>query len=298
MLIKIYNKVKIYAHLPHRCAIRYYASLTALDAVLGAVEQFAPLDAVLVAGDFTYGPNQPATIARLRERRVIAVRGNGDVDLLDFAGGSSPAYLHTLKQFSLIRWALANTNPETLDFLRDLPQQRVVTLPGADPIRLVHGSPRDIYELLDVEKHPGMLDEVLEALSEPVLVFGHTHRALIKTDNGRLAINPGAVSMAIGIPAAAYFAILEWPASEDHWLAHLHHVAYNPEALIKEFAGSGLLDIGPLGHLLLATSLTGKNVGVDFMQYAFGLAIASGCGGLPDIPDDLWEQAAKTYVGL
>jgi len=229
---------------------------------------------------------------------VIAIPGNGDVDLLNFAGGGSPDYLHTLKQFSLIRWALANTNSETLDFLRDLPQQRVVTLPGASPIRLVHGSPRDIYESLDVEEHPGMLDEVLESLSEPVLVFGHTHRPVIKNQNGRLAINPGAVSMAIGIPAAAYFAILEWPASADHWSAHLHHVCYNPEALMKEFEDSGLLDINPLGRVLLATSLTGMNAGGGFMQHALGLAKASGCGGLPYIPDDLWEQAAKTYIPI
>jgi len=272
-----------------------HASLTALDVVLGAVEQFAPLDAILVAGDFTYGPNQPATITRMRESRVIAIRGNADIDLLNFADGKSPDFMYTLKQFSLIRWSLDNTTSESLDFLRDLPEQRVVTLPGVDPIRLVHGSPRDINESLDAEKHPTLLGEVLKALSEPILVFGHTHRPLIKTQDGRLALNPGAVSMAVGMPATAYFAILEWPVSADHWQAHLHHVSYNPQELMNEFADSSLLDISPLGQLILATSLTGKNVGLKYMQYALTLAKASGCGDLPYIPDALWEEAAKTY---
>lgn len=272
-----------------------HASLTALDAVLEAIEQFAPLETFLVAGDFTYGPNQPATITRMRERGVIAIRGNGDIDLLNFADGKSPVFLNTLKQFSLIRWSLDNTNSESLDFLRNLPEQRIVTLPDADPIRLVHGSPRDANESLDPEKHPGRLDDVLKTLSEPLLVFGHSHRSLIKAQDGRLAINPGAVSMAVDMPLTACFAILEWSASAHHWQGHLHRVSYDSKAFINEFAGSGLLDINPLGQLLLDSALTGKNVGIDYMHYVTELAKASGCGELPYIPDAIWEQAAKTY---
>jgi putative phosphoesterase len=282
---------------PYRLAVLsdIHASITALDAVLGALETFLPLDAILIAGDFTYGPSQPATLARLSERQVIAVRGNGDLDLLNFAGGKSPAYMQTLKQFSLIRWSLANTTPEALDFLQNLPEQRVIALPGAAPIRLVHGSPRDINETLSTEKNPGRLEHVLTDVPEPVLVFGHTHQALIYLRNRKLALNPGAVSMALGKPATAHFAILKWSEMADRWQAHLSHVSYDANALQQEFADSGLLHIGPLGRLLLATSLTGKSAGVDFMRNAFNLSAAAGYGGLPYIPDEFWERADEMF---
>jgi putative phosphoesterase len=272
-----------------------HANLTALDTVLSVLDRFAPLDAILVAGDFTYGPSQPETLARLVERRVIAVRGNGDVDLLNFADGKSPAYMQTLQQFTLIRWALANTTPDALDFLRKLPEQQVITFPGADPIRLVHGSPRDVNENLNPDENPALLNQVLATLSEPVLVFGHSHQPLKKEWGGRLALNPGAVSMAIGRPATAYFAILEWPDQGTGWQAELHSVPYDLESHRKEFVKSGLLAIGPLGPLLFATSQTGNNVGVDYMHYAFALAKEAGYGELPYVPDDIWEQAAKNY---
>lgn len=272
-----------------------HACLTPLNTVLDAVEQFSPLDAVLVAGDFTYGPNQPATITRLCERGVLAVRGNGDVDLLNFADGKSPVYQQTARQFSLIRWSCANTTVDSLNFLRSLPEQRTLILPGADPIRLVHGSPRDVSEFLDPERVPGRLDEVLRTLPEAVLVFGHTHKALLHTQNGRLAVNPGAVSMAIGLPATAYFAILEWSDALNRWQAQLYHVPYDPDLLIKEFSDSGLLDVSPLGPLLLDSALTGKNAASQYMQRVIELAKASGCGESPYIPDAVWEHAAKMF---
>ncbi len=272
-----------------------HATMTALDAVLRAIEQFAPLDAVVIAGDFTYGPGQPATLARLANYPVIAVCGNGDVELLDYADGKSPAYKNWLKQFSLIRWSLKNTDHDSLSYLRSLPEQRVIEMPGAASIRLVHGSPRRINEFLDPEKVPHLLEEVMNDLAEPVLVFGHTHRPLVQRRKKRLAVNPGAVSMAIGRPATAYYAILDWQEFNQCWEVHHFTAPYDADAVKKEFAESGLLDIPPLGPLLLDTCLTGKSVGVSYMRYAMKLAKEAGYRDLPYIPDDIWEQAAKTY---
>jgi predicted phosphodiesterase len=147
-----------------------------LEAVLKALDQFDPLNAILVAGDFTYGPSQPATLARLQERQLIAICGNGDVDLLNFADGKLPDYMQTLKQFSLIRWSLAKTTPGVLTFLRELPEQRVIKLPGADSIRLVHGSPEGFKENISSDENPALENKVLAEISEPVIVFGHTHQ--------------------------------------------------------------------------------------------------------------------------
>jgi hypothetical protein len=101
--------------------------------------------------------------------------------------------------------------------------------------------------------------------------------------------------MAVGFPATAYFAILEWSDLTTCWQADLHHVSYDPEALRKEVVNSGLLEISPLGQLLMDTSLTGKNVGANFMRYAFALAKEACYAELPYVPDDVWDQAAATY---
>lgn len=272
-----------------------HATMTALDAVLKNIEQFAPLDMVVIAGDFTYGPSQPATIDRLSSYPVVAVLGNGDVELLDFADGKSPAYKNWLKQFSLIRWSLESTDHDSLAFLRSLPEQRVIEMPGADPIRLVHGSPRRINEHLSPEEAPNRLEEVMKELAEPVMVFGHTHRPLLKRQNNWLAVNPGAVSMAVGKPATAYYAIVDWQECNHCWEPHLFTVPYDSEAVTKEFADSGLLDIAPLGPLLLDTCLKGESVGLSYMRYTLGLAKEAGYENLPYIPDDIWEQAAINY---
>lgn len=272
-----------------------HATITALDAVLEDIEQFAPLDLVVIAGDFTYGPSQTLTIERLSSYPVVAVLGNGDVELLEYADGKAPAYKKWLKQFSLIRWSFETTNHNALAFLRGLPEQRIITLPGADPIRLVHGSPRRINEHLGPEESPNRLEEVMNDLAEPVLVFGHTHRPLLIRQNNWLAVNPGAVSMAVGKPATAYYAILDWLEFNQCWEAHPFTVPYDPEAVTKEFADSGLLDVAPLGPLLLDTCLKGESVGVSYMRYALGLAKESGCDIFPYIPDDIWELAAQTY---
>lgn len=272
-----------------------HACLTALEAVLDALRAFEPLDALLAAGDFTYGPNQPATLARLRERGAIAVLGNGDVDLLDFASGRAPVYTKHLKQFSLIRWTREHTTSEALDFLGGLPRQRVIHFSGAAPIRMVHGSPRDVNESLSAERNPGLLGATMAGLAEPVLVFGHTHQPLNLVVDGKLALNPGAVGMAKGAPSTAYFAVMEWPGAGEGWRAALHQVPYSPHALREEFAASGMLENGPLERLLLATSLTGTDVGVEFMRRAYALSAQAGFADLPYLPDEVWEQAARTF---
>lgn len=59
-------------------------------------------------------------------------------------GPGDPRWLS--QQWATLRWQRLNLEQETIALLASLPEQRVVALPGAAPIRLVHGSPRRLSE--------------------------------------------------------------------------------------------------------------------------------------------------------
>jgi hypothetical protein len=62
------------------------------------------------------------------------------------------------------------------------------------------------------------------------------------------------------------------------------------------FRESGLLEEGgPLARAVLRTVETGRDYGLDFLRYAYGLAKEMGFGDCPHVPDDAWERAAATF---
>lgn len=230
--------------LPFRIAVLsdIHAHRVPLEAVLHDLDHHNPVNAILVAGDLTYGPSQPETVERLQDRKVLAIRGNSDLELLNFAGGRLPGYTQHLKHFSLVRWSLAHTTPDAMAFLHSLPEQRVFSHPRTAPIRLVHGSPRRINEIIHPDQDPSLLDLALSLISEPVLVFGHSHIPSSTARNGRLALNPGAVAMGIGQPCCASYAVLQWDETAGRWRSSHHRVPYSEEALRQEYVASGFLD--------------------------------------------------------
>jgi predicted phosphodiesterase len=121
-----------------------HGNLPALEAVLEDLQLYE-LDGIIVAGDFVGGPHPVETIRMLRALDAWMIRGNSDSRLVERAAGNMPAKYICL-QFALARWASAHVDQETTNFLRSLPEQRVVNIPGVPAIRVVHGSPRNQSE--------------------------------------------------------------------------------------------------------------------------------------------------------
>ncbi|RPJ50664.1 MAG: metallophosphoesterase, partial [Chloroflexi bacterium] len=215
---------------------------------------------------------------------------------------------YTIRQFALRRWALDHLEPEELQLVRGLPEQRVFQLPGADPIRMAHGSPRNIKELvippgceaylrkyLFQTPQDGVtpLAEIFAMAPEPVLMFGHTHLPWSRRLDGRLALNPGAVTFPENGYVGAQYAVLTWDG--ERWSPEFHAIPYDMAAMRRANEESGFLEASVLARIFLREQLGGKDLTADFFKLARRLAEEAGCGDLPYIRDDIWEQAGQQF---
>jgi predicted phosphodiesterase len=280
-----------------------HANLPALEAVVADFRQFNP-DGIIVAGDLIAGPFPNETIHYLRtcahpvagsgSQGCWMILGNTDINLLRYFAGQTPETWRSSRQYALLRWNHRNITAETTAFLHSLPEQCRIELPGAAPIRVVHGTPRDPYESIFPESDPATLDRAFSQIVEPVLVCGHTHQPWWVEREGRLALNPGSVAGPLNDVVGAQYALLNWNGS--HWQVELLCVPYDLRLIRKAFIESGLLEEGgALAQAFLLSIETGQNVGEHFLTYAYGLAEKAGFPGCKVVPDDIWDAAAASF---
>jgi len=289
-----------------------HGNLPALEAVLADARQ-QDVDGIIVAGDFTTGgPQQLETINLLRSLGSWMIRGNSEGYLLAYGAGNLPDGWRASKQWATVRWSYLHLNRETLDFIASLPEQRVVALDDAAPIRVVHGSPRSPSQhlfpdrdlvrlgafrkagLLPPGRDPVKLELSLAQVKEPVLVCGHSHIPWKQEQDGRLALNPGSVGAPINGDVRAQYALLTW--QDGHWQAEHRAMAYDLKRIRAAFSESGLLEEGgALARAWLLVIETGENVSGRLVSYAYGLAAEAGCEGSDVVPDSIWEHAIATF---
>ncbi|MDQ3554822.1 MAG: metallophosphatase family protein [Chloroflexota bacterium] len=176
-----------------------HGNLPALDAVLDAL---APFDEVWVLGDIVgYGPEPNEVVARLRQLRTTAVRGNHDAAAI----GSLSTEAFNDDARTAVEWTGGVLTSDAQRWLTDLPERTT-----AGDFTLVHGSPRDpIWEYLFTV---ALARANLPAFDTPHCLVGHTHVPLVfrddaagmqmlapkpgvplQTDERRLILNPGSV---------------------------------------------------------------------------------------------------------
>ena len=112
--------------------------LPALDAVLADMEANPP-DQIIIAGDFLGGPQPCEVLQRLQAIGCRFILGNGEVNMLKMRYQTAPAAWWTHHQFDMGRWIFQRLNQAVFSFLERLNEQTVLTPPGAQPVRVVHG---------------------------------------------------------------------------------------------------------------------------------------------------------------
>jgi putative phosphoesterase len=166
-----------------------HGNLHALEAVLAEVER-EEVDAVVLGGDVAWGPFPAETTERLRAlgEGVLWVRGNADRDPGD--------------------WAAGRLGEERVRFLRGLPDTQRLDVDGLGPTLFCHGSPRSDEEMITAVTSESRLREILEGLTERVVVCGHTHHQFDRVVEGIRVVNAGSVGMAYEGRPGAHWALL------------------------------------------------------------------------------------------
>lgn len=271
-----------------------HGNLPALEAVLEDLNAQKP-DGLIVAGDFVGGPHPNETIELLRSWKPNwMILGNSDINLLRYLDNQVSLAYRTAKQFALLRWGSTHISSESLKFLRDLPQQQVISLDGMASLRVVHGSLDDPFDGYDPEFEPEKFETDLDHLEEIVLICGHTHCPWIVEKNNKLALNPGSVAGPLNGYVGTQYALLNWV--DGHWNAQLRALPYDLSRIRTDFLESGLLESGgALARCFLHSNETGQDVSRQFLQFAFMLAEQAGHSNCSVVPDEIWDMAEATF---
>ena len=204
-----------------------HANLPALQAVLAAIDR-EPVDRIVCAGDLVgYNPWPNEVLALLRERGVLAIRGNHDrAALTGSAIGLNPIAAEALA------WTAKRLTPETFATLRKLDNR--TRFPAGDAtVAVYHGSPRDDDEYVFPED---AAEDLVRAAGVEVVVLGHTHVPMYCAYPTGIIVNPGSVGQPRdGDPRAAY-ALLDTDTEE--W--RVERVPYDIASVQRAIHRAGL----------------------------------------------------------
>jgi predicted phosphodiesterase len=224
-----------------------HGNLPALDAVLAEVEVLAP-DAIVIGGDVAPGPMVAETIARLRGlgERARFVMGNGDRELVAaIDAGTTPEAAGDDLVARFNAWAAQGLDRADRDFLAAFAATVTVEVDGLGPVLFCHGSPRSDDERITRATPQERLAPMLEGVSEPVVVCGHTHQQFDLRCGAQRVLNAGSVGMPYEGTAAAFWLLL----GPD---AELRRTDYDVPAAVATMRATGMPDVD---KILLQESL-------------------------------------------
>jgi len=265
-----------------------------LIAFKGVIDRISKLniDQIIVAGDIVSDcPSPNEVIDLIIKNKIICVKGNREEYLMNPLCDSD---WHKYLQYSSIVWTKQKLTKENIEWISNLPFDRVIDIPGTDKIRVVHGSPFKTTEHLYPYKTERLI-ECLDSIEEKVLVCGHSHIPWNLKINNKLVVNPGAVGVSFNKSVAADFVILEW--KENQWIPEHISVPYDLELLKSDFIESGLFDNGIWGHLILESLSKGRNCNIEFIEMANKLKSESIHKNENFIPNEIWVETCKRWTG-
>jgi putative phosphoesterase len=217
-----------------------HANLPALEAAFERLEEIG-VQRVYCGGDLVgYGPHPDEVCSQIAERRVPTIYGNYDYAIARDEEDCGCAYVtpheRELGQLS-VAWTLENTGAESKAVMLGLPFDLHLRV-GGTKVHLVHGSPRKVNEYLFEDKPASLYERLAAAESDPVLVFGHTHKPWVREYGGVLFVNCGSVGKPKDGDPRGSFALLT--ATDDGVEVTIERVEYDADRVASEMREAGL----------------------------------------------------------
>jgi putative phosphoesterase len=217
-----------------------HANLPALHAALARIDELG-IERIYCGGDLVgYGPHPNEVCALIQERAIPTIYGNYDYaiarDLEDCGCAYVTPHDRALGRQS-VQWTLAHTDAASKALMRELPFDIHFEVGGV-PVHLVHGSPRKVNEYLFEDKPASLYERLAAAESDPVLVFGHTHKPWQHEHGGVLFVNCGSLGKPKDGDARGAFAVLGPAGGEVE--VRIERVAYDTGAVAAKVREAGL----------------------------------------------------------
>jgi putative phosphoesterase len=217
-----------------------HGNLRALEAALARIEELG-IERVFCGGDLVgYGPHPSEVCALIAQRGIPTIYGNYDYaiarDLEDCGCAYVTPHDRGLGQHS-VAWTLAHTSREAKELMRELPFDLRFRV-GEIGVHLVHGSPRKVNEYLFEDKPARLYERLASAESDPLLVFGHTHKPWVHEYGGVLFVNCGSVGKPKDGDPRGAFAVLR--PSANSVAVSIERVDYDAAAEAAEVRDVGL----------------------------------------------------------
>ncbi len=241
-----------------------HGNLPALEAVLQDLSQFS-VDHVIVAGDvIDRGPFSVQVLERVTREGWAVIRGNAEFYLLDYNTPHAPAEWSDPTLFPLHPRLHRRLNGRWLTALAAWPDTLSLRFPDAPPIRVVHGSPRSIRELIYPISTDVEIEDMLADAKETTVIAGHTHLAMDRQVGRWHILNPGTVGIPIdGVSSAGYMLL---DGDERGWQPTFRRVPFDRESLLQECLRSGYADeCGVIGQLVMRDFETARPCLLTFL---------------------------------
>jgi len=179
-----------------------HANLPALEAVVQEIRQ-AGVDEILVGGDVFPGPMPVETIEYLLALDIPLrfIQGNGDREVLARMLGAESNILPAQAREAL-DWIAQALPPKYAELLATWPKTLTVQIDQLGPVLFCHATPRDDTEMFTRLTPEPRLLPLFEAVSEPIVVCGHTHMQFDRMIGRTRVLNAGSVGMPFGEPGA------------------------------------------------------------------------------------------------
>jgi len=261
----------------------------ALDAVLASVPP-TRYDKLLVLGDcLGDGPCPDKVLNTLKGYPAVIIGGNREELAVQHFNGLPETQ-------SSLQWKFMR---DSLAFLSEAQKADIEGLKFFDTvndgrlsIKLVHGSPFSVRELLSINS-PQRLNECLEAISENILLCGHNHFQFAYINNDKLVLNPGSVGLSQKHePFRADYALLN--IQNGQYSFELNHVHYDGEKIKEEYMARKLWDSTIWGQIAYREMGSGYMYIIGFARHVFGLAKKYNASTKP-LDDSIWLQACDSW---
>lgn len=257
------------------------------------------IDAFIFLGDYVGEfPRTEITMELIYELQrkypCYIIRGNKEEYQLGGLGEDKPEWDAYPSTIGMIRYAAKHTRKKDLKYFAGLPITMRVEFPDLPPLRICHGSPRNIKE--DIRPEYDVNQEIFAEIEETYVVSGHTHRVTDMAEYGKIVWNPGSVGLSLNGSAKAQFMILH--GEDRRWEPEFLEIEYDTDKVICEMWEENLYELAPYW-----TKITESLVRGGAVSHGKVLARAmelcrqeTGVCDWPKIPEKYWKKACEELL--